>query len=380
MNQLDRIVAASLALKKHFPYFCVGINSLKIVEDAVNDTLSVSGNWILRYNPTFVSKLNTDQLIGIYFHEFLHLLRSHHRRFKNMLEQNKNMIFDLWNVACDIEVNQEVTKFGFKLPTEVVNYKLFKLPENLTAEEYYNLLLTKTVTQYMKSICSDINMDVDPTSSENASVHDFITGRIQKEMDSCIAGKKKGERSMKIETFPIVISWTKIIRMRISQIRQCNFGFKNYTWSKLHRKSASNLGVIYPKWFSTRPGRLYVAIDTSRSMINSINLVFSHLRKILAEFKEFKITLIECDYEIQAVHNDLKRIPEKTTGLGGTNLCHVFNYLETLRDFPDCLLILTDGYTPWPGPEIVSKYKSITTVGIVNSKEESPFFNVMIKN
>ena len=64
------------------------------------------------FNREFIDKLNDDELLGVILHETLHLALYH-----NVRNVNKHM--QLWNIACDLEVNSIIESMKFKLPEGV---------------------------------------------------------------------------------------------------------------------------------------------------------------------------------------------------------------------------------------------------------------------
>ena len=86
------------------------------------------------FNREFIDKLNDDELLGLILHETLHLTFYH-----NVRNVDKNM--QLWNIACDLEVNSIIDSMKFKLPEGgLLPQKDFKLPTRLSAEQYYDAI------------------------------------------------------------------------------------------------------------------------------------------------------------------------------------------------------------------------------------------------
>lgn len=60
----------------------------------------------LTYNPTFVTGLSPDELLGVLVHEVLHNALDHPAR-----RSDRNI--ERWNIACDLAVNPLLLAAGF---------------------------------------------------------------------------------------------------------------------------------------------------------------------------------------------------------------------------------------------------------------------------
>jgi predicted metal-dependent peptidase len=100
-------------------------------------TMSTDGKF-LYYNPEFVTKQTDDHLYGIHAHEDAHIFLGHHLQ-RRMGDRDHTM----WNVACDLAINNLLVKSGYELPKEALfagKGPFAKFPKEASAEEYYELL------------------------------------------------------------------------------------------------------------------------------------------------------------------------------------------------------------------------------------------------
>ena len=90
----------------------------------------------LLINPTFFKSLTIDERIAVLVHECQHVILNHiHRKG----ERNHK----LFNLAADIAINQLIDN----IPKEGFFPKTFDFPKNLSAEQYYELLLEEQKNQ-----------------------------------------------------------------------------------------------------------------------------------------------------------------------------------------------------------------------------------------
>lgn len=92
-----------------------------------------------------------------------------------------------------------------------------------------------------------------------------------------------------------------------------------------------------------------VALDTSGSTEDYLEVFFGELVSLLRTFGKFELTVIQCDATIQKVEQFSDNNPPKANhswevnGLGGTSFIPVFDYVNEQPVKPDVLLYFTDG-------------------------------------
>lgn len=86
------------------------MNLTHIVKTDTVPTVAVSPNGKeLYYNPEFWKRLSKKEKLGVQIHELLHIANLHAKR-------RKHRRFELWNIACDIAINYQITASGYALP------------------------------------------------------------------------------------------------------------------------------------------------------------------------------------------------------------------------------------------------------------------------
>jgi hypothetical protein len=113
---------------------------------------------------------------------------------------------------------------------------------------------------------------------------------------------------------------------------------------------------MMPSLISERVGRVVVGIDTSGSIGgHELTSFLSEVAAIASEVIPEKIDLLYWDSRV-ARHEEYDEAnmallfsSSKPAGGGGTDVRAVFDYVgKELPQPPECAIILTDGYTPWP--------------------------------
>ena len=97
-----------------------------------------------------------------------------------------------------------------------------------------------------------------------------------------------------------------------------------------------------------------VAIDTSGSTAGDMERFFTELVSLMKTFGRYELTVIQCDAKVQKVEKFSDAAPPtpgrrwEVFGHGGTDFRPVFDYVKTLRERPEVLIYLTDGFGSAP--------------------------------
>ena len=126
-------------LNKH-PFIGTVAMNLDIVpiRDARCSTAMTDGKTVY-FDIDFLSRLKQDEVLG---HEFWHVVMMHFLRGGKIKDQT------VFNIACDMEVNQILQADGFVAPKDAVfpnaNHSKecrWSFPDGLSAEDYYELVI-----------------------------------------------------------------------------------------------------------------------------------------------------------------------------------------------------------------------------------------------
>lgn len=121
------------------PYYGYVASSVTLVESEKIDTIRMASIPSLKiyYNPEWFESLPIDQQKGVILHELLHVIFMHQYR-----RMNREIL--LWSVACDMAVNEMISKrllFKDAITVEKLSQKLKRnIERNKNAEYYYDII------------------------------------------------------------------------------------------------------------------------------------------------------------------------------------------------------------------------------------------------
>ena len=144
---------------RRFPYWSVELSGLvPIIVDIPKGhpeyngfTVGVTDSWVMLVSTRVVDLgWQPPALATVFVHELQHLWQKHSERGAAMGIVRGSHLDELWNIACDMEINDDLRDAGCPFPEDKVTKKVMGvLPEDagfapyLTAEEYFALLLKR---------------------------------------------------------------------------------------------------------------------------------------------------------------------------------------------------------------------------------------------
>lgn len=316
-------------------------------------------NLALFYNPEFVMTLGTKELRAVLQHEALHVLLHHITRREHFDFNPKG-----FNIAADMAINCHLSN----LPDKCFYPKTFGLEDYQSSEWYYDQLKE----QAEKNGGNGISVHADG-KGEMVGDHERwgeCEGDIVKEKIRSIAETAIREQAKKgwsdigegiaaaiIEANKAQINWKREFRWFINKLIMAG---RKSTRTRINRREHSikkqrelkNPDDVFSKAY-IQPGnkrdytsKLMVAIDTSGSMSDEeISICLTEV-KGMVEHVECHVCFFDCNMQGEPVHISKKFNSMEVRGRGGTNFDPVMRYVDEHKY--DGLIIMTDGYAPFP--------------------------------
>ena len=300
------------------------------------------------YNDEFVATLSDAELIAVALHENMHKVFRHQWLWKHLWKENAQLA----NMAADYVINLEILDLSKKYPT------FLTLPASALVDEKFRGMSTPEVFNALKDQGEDggggggfDEHNFDELSEEE---REAVTTEIDQAVrqGALLASKLGGNVDRAFESLmEPQVDW----REQLSEFMTYLSGGKDdSTWRRPNRRWLSQ-DIYLPSYISTTMGPLVVGIDTSGSL--GMKELASFLSEIVALCETVKpevLHLIECDATIQSHEvfgqDSLGQVAAKRSmkGGGGTDMRVIFDYIKKNNIKPEAVIVLTDGYTPWP--------------------------------
>ena len=355
-------------------FYTQGLMTLVPMEMPGIETMGVTKNGILLWDPKFVSDPNTTiaTLGAVLVHELMHLLQNHHLRALPSGAEPQ-----LWNIAADCEINDDLREM-MTLPDFVVEPEKYKLEPGLTAEEYYEALREMSEEQQQaggqpqcgSGAGNPIEGEPDGEGGEGDADGDSggmgrspseIDAMRRETADAIQSEDAKGQgtvpegmrRWADSVLTPPKVNWRAKLARAVRSAVAFRAGSVNFRYDRPSRRQGafgvSRIGVpVLPALRRPVP-QVGIGVDTSGSMgqgelADAIRESAGILSAVGAQ-----VSFIACDAQAHVGKvrsaNELSKL---LVGGGGTDFCPVFEAVPKLKPRPEIFVFITDGGGPAP--------------------------------
>lgn len=402
----DQLQAARFWVAHHRPYYASVLYRCPVVLTDRIPTLAVDVHWRLYINASFAATLSVTELATVLIHEVNHLIRDHAGRARTVAAHTDAGATH-WNIAADAEINDDLFHDGLSAPDWVLPSSFGCLDDDV-AEHYYAVLVEMaedapaavttrdgdddghdprhgTATGTRRADGADVEVDgagdhehpdddagprcgpgaggaafdgqIDPDDPMAPAVSsaeaEILRRRVAEEIErrSTTPGSVPGGLvAWARETLRPTVDWRSVLaatlRAGVAEVA----GTADYTYRRFSRRSQAVPQVRLPGMLARFP-TVAVVVDTSGSMSNDqLAQAFGELQSILRSCgvvdQSVAVLTVDVDVTVHRRVRDLRAITQ--IGRGGTDMSAGIIAAAELRPSPDLIVVLTDGYTPWP--------------------------------
>jgi len=380
MSRADRqaVAAARLWAAHRFPYLAAALFASPVSFRPGIATVAVDERWRLYVDPEVASLWSAEQLGSVLVHHAGHLLRDHADRARALGVVPADIT--AWVKAADAEINDDLREAGLRLPIQPVLPGDLGCDEGRLAEEYFEAARARS------DGCNQCGSGADgqswawdePGDGDDVGVAPYGAQllRCQVAADVLRAGKQPGTVPGGLlrwaeNVLRAKVDWRRVLaaelRRGISDVSGC----VDYSYRRPSRRSRVVGRVILPALRRPVP-EVAVVCDTSGSMTDD------QLAEVLAEVdgvlrsagvRSQGVRVLACDAAVHLARRVTAARQVELVGGGGTNMAAGIEAAASGRPRPGVVVVLTDGYTPWP----LSPPKGVrVVVGLVGPAPPAP--------
>lgn len=331
-------------------------------------TAFATNDGFVGYEPSYITSLPIKQAAGVVAHELLHVWLEHHKRIGPRDPER-------WNQACDRALYGMIVGMGLEVPDGHLRGADLKMPEGLTADEYYREA-EKQGNPPPKNPGKNVGSggacgsaagnphpnEPPPKQRQQPRRTDAQINRARSSANEAASnmaasgqGTLPGSLAREVGEMmkPAKVDWRDAIGVAMRAA-------VSYRSGGLHQRydapSVRQAGIGYgdgkpilPRMRNPQP-RVVVAVDTSGSMSGPV------LTKVMVEVDGIlkaanaAVDFVSCDAQVWG-KGKVKTVEEAKKllgGGGGTDFRPVFDAVQQMRPLPDTLVFLTDGMGPAP--------------------------------
>jgi predicted metal-dependent peptidase len=378
---LAGLPSARLWAAAHYPYLASAVFGARVAAAPGIGTVAVDPGWRLWADPELTAGWTPAQFGSVLVHHVCHLLREHGQRAG--LAGVRPDESRSWIRAADAEINDDMVPAGLQLPGDpVLPHHLGCAPGQL-AEQYFSTRLSAAPggQQGVDGNDGDANGSGDDGDAHgNAGTVGLDCGsgadgfgrpwqRAQPETLSpwqarllqrlvaqqCVAADKQagnvpaGLLRWASDVLQPKVDWRRALAAELRKAVADTAGAVDYSYRRPSRRAAAAGNVVLPALRRPVP-EVAVVCDTSGSMSDDL------LAASLAEVQGLLGTLgmarslrvLACDTAVGPAQRVSTAHQVALVGGGGTDMGAGIAAAGALRPRPAVIVVLTDGYTPWP--------------------------------
>lgn len=381
---------ARLRATKMMPYMTKAIMSTVPIEAKGIGTMATDCYLRIYYDPVVFDQWTLDEASGVVLHEMMHCFSKHDVRAKARIgdKPSEEQRFK-WNIAADVAINQMLIEARVTLPKGCVTTDTFGWPKNLSTEEYYELadklptqkipsdLMGKGTGEGSGSIADGVAREYEAgkpggKEKDGSDTPHGLGSYERKRLDRVVANDI-AEASRKAGNVPgglkriadsilkPVFDPRREILAEVKYALNCTKGFGDSTWTLPNRRTPPT-GLRLPKNVAPVPKPVLI-FDTSGSM-NSSDLALC--RGVLADvFKSLPsqdgVRVITGDTHMGSCQKAFNNASVELVGGGGTDMGALMLYAAEKFPEADVMIVVSDGYTPWPPKPLRQKCLALLT-------------------
>ena len=369
---LPGLGGARLWAAARFPYLASGVFGTQVVAAPGSGAVTVDERWRLHADPDVVAGWSPAQLGSVLIHHVCHLLRAHAERARALGIRPEDG--PAWTSAADAEINDDLVPAGLELPGDpVLPHHLGAEPGGL-AEQYF-----RAAAEGGPGRGNDCGSGADghprpgdgpggafqelglPGGPGCASQEPGLPGwqadllrrlvageclRYGKEAGSVPAGLLRWAR----HTLTPAVDWRRLLAAELRRAIADRAGAADYSYRRPSRRAAVTGDVVLPALRRPVP-EVAVVCDTSGSMTDELlAMVLAEVEGLLRSLGASRqLRVLACDTAAGVAQRVSSARQVELVGGGGTDMGAGIAAATLLRPRPAITVVLTDGFTPWPG-------------------------------
>jgi len=348
-----KVAASRLWAVTRLPYLASALFAADVVDQPGCATIAVDETWHLYADPDVVDTMEVEELGKLLVHLVGHLLRHHAHRADavGVAESGRG---EPWNRASDAEINDDLQDDGM-IPSCAP-----EVPADLGCEpgKLAETYLDRCPPGPRRWDCGsgadgserpwDSRDGVGPQQAELLRLG--VAAEVQRHAAQQPGTVPGGWLRWAESILPSRIDWRRVIAAEIRRGVAAVSGMVDYTYRRPSRRAFSWPDAILPSMYRPLPS-VAVVCDTSGSMHDQLlGRALAEVEGILVRggLRQAQLRVLAVDTNVHAVRRVSRVGQVVLAGGGGTDMAAGIEAAATLRPKPSLIVVLTDGFTPWP--------------------------------
>jgi predicted metal-dependent peptidase len=327
------------------PYFASALMSSTFVERQGLGTVAIDDRLRIYIDPEKIRVWSPAELAGALLHEVNHVIRRHFSRAPDTPGHGRR-----WNIAGDIEINDDLVAASVTLPPGALLPDSFGFERGLTAEQYFRMLSSEDDAACACGSGADgIRGKYElPADSDVGAPREVIKGIVRTvagEILRARPGTVPAGLSRWASSLDPVVPWDRVLRAVVRRGLTSGAGGHDYSWSSPSRRTKPP--IILPRLRNKRLS-VFCVVDTSGSMSQElIDRALSEVCGVAKNMAVENVYLASCDTAATYHGRFNQHHRFELRGGGGTSLEKALDLIREKRLDVELVVFITDGLTRW---------------------------------
>lgn len=366
-GEVPGLAAGRLWAASHFPYLASGLFGAQVLAKPGIATVAVDEGWRLHADPELTATWTPPQLGSVLVHHVSHLLRAHGERAvaAGIIPDDARA----WVRGADAEINDDLVPAGLELPGQPVLPGHLGAEEGLLAEQYFVAGRPgEPGSDGAGGAPAAGHWDLDCGSGADGWPRDWDASGppalspwqarllCRQVAQECVRHAREagnvpaGLLRWAEQTLQPAVDWRRVLAAELRRAVADTAGAADYSYRRPSRRASVAGPVVLPALRRPVP-EVAVVCDTSGSMTE--DLLAAALAEVEGLLRSLglarQIRVLACDTAVGAARRVTSARQVELVGGGGTDMGAGIDAAAALRPRPAVTVVLTDGFTPWPG-------------------------------
>jgi predicted metal-dependent peptidase len=344
-----KVAAARLWATAHAPYLASAIFASAVRIDPDAGTIAIDRSWQIRADPVVLETLSVPELGRLLVHLCAHLIRDHAARAgaAGVPDENRR---GHWNRAADAEINDDLVADALVPACARDQPADLACDDGGLAEDYYRHGSEGVRRWDCGSGADGCDRPGDGQGPIDPRQGELLRLKVAADIHAQPPGTVAGGWQRWAETvLPSRTDWRRALAAEIRRGVALTAGTVDYSYHRPSRRAHLNDELVLPTLVRPVP-EVAIVCDTSGSMHDGL------LARALAEVDAVLsraglrggARVLAVDTAVHAARRVVSARQVRLAGGGGTDMGRGIDAAMELRPRPTVVVVLTDGFTPWP--------------------------------
>jgi predicted metal-dependent peptidase len=348
-----KLAAARVWATARMPYLASALFASSARAEPRSGTIGVDSSWQLHADPAVVEALSVEELGRLLVHLSGHLIRDHAGRAQRLgvAEDNARA---RWNRAADAEINDDLLADGCQPESTPDLPSALGCEAGGLAESYYEAAgegprhwdCGSGADGSGRAGDGEAGIDTQQGELLRLGVAAEIQRQAAREPGTVAGGWLRWAESV----LPSKIDWRRVLAAEVRSAVAAVTGKVDYSYRRPSRRAHLNRDVVLPTLHRPVPD-VAIVCDTSGSMHERLLArSLAEVENVLARagLRQTQVRVLAVDTDVHAARRVSRAAQVELAGGGGTDMGAGILAAAELRPRPSIVVVLTDGYTPWP--------------------------------